>query len=342
MHGREQRVLLRHYLERGLSKAEIARELGVSRRTVYHWIEGGQLERDLDNAAVQYTPRPAVPCKVDPFRPIIDTRLAEFPKLTATRLFDEIRAAGYAGGYTQVKEYVRQVRPAPVPDPVVRFETPPGYQAQVDFAEFRLPWGKRFALLVVLGYSRLMWLQFYSRQTMAVLMDGLEEAFAFFGGVPAELLFDQMKAVIIEDERAIGGKLLENAEFMRFAAHWNFRIRACRPYRAKTKGKVERPIGYVRESFFYGRSFLNDADLNTQAQSWLERTANVRTHRTTAEAPQLRFERDERVLLKPLAPRRYRSLILANNPTPSQASYPALSVERRSLASYDRIARAAR
>ncbi len=198
----------------------------------------------------------------------------------------------------------------PAPDPVVRFETPPGHQAQVDFAEFRLPWGKRYALLVVLGYSRLLWLQFYTRQTMAVLMDGLEEAFAFFGGVPAELLFDQMKAVIIEDERAIGGKLLENAEFMRFAAHWGFRIRACRPYRAKTKGKVERPIGYVRESFFYGRSFLNDADLNAQALSWLAQHGQ-RPH-AIGPPPRrrdLRFERDERVLLKPLAPRPYRSLI---------------------------------
>ena len=163
------------------------------------------------------------------------------------RLFEEIRAAGYAGGYTQLKEYVRQVRPAPTPEPVVRFETPPGHQAQVDFAEFRFPWGKRYALLVVLGYSRLLWLQFYPRQTMATLMRGLEEAFAFFGGVPAELLFDQMKAVIIEDERRAAGALLENAEFLRFAAHWGFRIRACRPYRAKTKGKVERPIRYVRE-----------------------------------------------------------------------------------------------
>jgi transposase len=84
-------------------------------------------------------------------------------------------------------------------------------------------------LLVVLAHSRLLWLQFYGRQTMAVLMRGLEEAFAFFGGVPAELLFDQMKAVIVEDEREIGGRLLENAEFMRFAAHWDFRIRGCRP-----------------------------------------------------------------------------------------------------------------
>lgn len=342
MHGREQRVLLRHYLERGLNKAEIARELGVSRRTVYNWIEGGQLDRDLDNASVQYTPRPAVECKIDAFRPIIDTRLAEFPKLTATRLFDEIRTAGYAGGYTQVKEYVRRVRPAPVPDPVVRFETPPGHQAQVDFAEFRLPWGKRYALLVVLGYSRLMWLQFCTRQTMAVLMGGLEEAFAFFGGVPAELLFDQMKSVIIEDERAVGGKLLENAEFMRFAAHWDFRIRACRPYRAKTKGKVERPIGYVRESFFYGRHFLNDADLNAQVLSWLERTANARNHRTTGEVPRLRFERDERALLKPLALRRYRSLVLTTAAPTAKPAFPALSVERRPLAWYDRLARAAR
>ena len=139
-----------------------------------------------------------------------------------------------------------------------------------------------------------MWLQFYTRQTMAVLMGGLEDAFAFFGGVPAELLFDQMKSVIIDDERAIGGKLLENAEFVRFAAHWGFRIRACRPYRAKTKGKVERPIGYARQSFFYGRNFLNDADLNAQALSWMEHTANVRVHRTTAEVPRVRFERDKR------------------------------------------------
>lgn len=340
MYGREQRVLLRHYLERGLSKAEVARELGVSRRTVYYWIETGQLDRDLDNAPVQYMPRAPVARKIDAFRDIIETRLTEFPKLTSTRLFAEIRAAGYDGGYTQLKEYVRQVRPVPPADPVVRFETPPGQQAQVDFAAFHLPWGKRYALLVVLGYSRLMWLQFYSRQTMAVLMGGLEQAFGFFGGVPSELLFDQMKAVIIDDERARGGRLLENAEFARFAAHCGFRIRACRPYRAQTKGKVERPIGYVRQSFFYGRNFLNDADLNTQALSWMGQTANVRIHRTTGEVPRTRFDRDERVLLRPLPARRYRSLILATpQPAPAQAkNAPLLTVERRPLAWYDRVA----
>jgi transposase len=339
MYVREHRVLLRHYLEQGLSKAEIARTLGVSRRTVYYWIDSGQADRSLDEGPVRYTPRPPVLCKIDRYREIIQARLGEYPRLSATRLFDEIRAGGYAGGYTQVKEYVREVRPIPPPDPVVRFETPPGLQAQVDFAEFRLPWGKRFALLVVLGYSRLMWLRFYPRQTMAVLLCGLEEAFAAFGGVPTELLFDQLKAVIIDDQREIGGKLLENSEFLRFAAHWGFRIRACRPYRAKTKGKVERPVRYVRESFFYGREFLNDADLNERALAWLGQTANIRVHGTTREVPQVRFDRDERALLNALAPRPYRPVVTLQAPSRLRSSLPILpSVERRSLALYGRIA----
>ena len=118
---------------------------------------------------------------------------------------------------------------------------------------------------------------------MAVLMRGLEEAFTFLGGVPAELLFDHMKAVIVDDERASGGQLLENPESVRFAAHRGFRIRACRPCRARTKGKVERPIGYVLQSFFCGRTFLHDVDLNAQPLFWLNHTANVRRHRTTGD-----------------------------------------------------------
>lgn len=340
MYAREQRVLLRHYLEQGLSKTEIARTLQVSRRTVYHWISTGQLDRELDNGPACYAPRPPVARKIDRYRQIIQVRLAEYPLLSATRLYEEIQAAGYSGGYSQVKEFVRKVRPKPPADPVVRFETPPGLQAQVDFAEFRLPWGKRFALVVVLGYSRLLWLQFYPRQTMAVLMRGLEESFASFGGVPAQLLFDQLKAVIIEDQRPNGGKLLENAEFLRFAAHWGFRIRACRPYRAKTKGKVERPISYVRQNFFYAREFLNDADLNHQALSWTRHTANARLHRTTREVPQLRFERDERVTLQGLAPQPYRSVLQPQVPHKPQPLPTLTSVERRPLAAYARILRA--
>src|ERR1700677_1778055 len=125
MYSRETRVLLRHYLEQGVGKTELARRFGVSRRTVYHWIETEQLDRDLDDAAVTYAPRPPVTRKLDPYRGIIQERLRTYPRLTAERIYEEIRAAGYDGGYTQIKEYVRQIRPQPVEEAVRRFETPP-------------------------------------------------------------------------------------------------------------------------------------------------------------------------------------------------------------------------
>ena len=252
-------------------------------------------------------------------------------------MFDECRAAGYAGGYSQLKAYVARIRPRPEPEPVVRFETPPGRQAQFDFAEVRFPWGKRFALLVVLGYSRVLSVEFVARQTALTVMLGLERAFAAFGGVPHEILFDQMKSVIVEDHRPGGGRLLENPEFLRFAAHWGFRIRACRPFRAKTKGKVERPVGYLRGNFLYGRTFLGDADLADQCARWLVR-ANQRVHGTTHVVPLSRMAEEQAALL-PLAIRPYRSLVLA--PPPAARTRPArtppVEVERRSLASYAQL-----
>lgn len=338
MHRRETRVLLRHYLEQGLTKTELAKRFGISRRTVYHWIETGQLDRDSDRQEVRYRPRPPVVTRLEPYKPIIQARLEAFPLLTAQRLFEELRGAGYSGGYTQLKDYVRQVRPHAPAEPVVRFETPPGYQGQVDFGTFQLPWGRRHALLVVLGYSRLLWMRFFARQTMTTLIRGLESAFEFFGGVPQELLFDQMRSVVLSDERLGGCGLIMNAEFVRFAAHWGFRARACRPYRAKTKGKVERPIRYVRQSFFYGRTFLNDEDLNAQGEHWLQRICNVRRHRTLAEAPRARFERDERIHLGALATRPYPQITLAP-PVVSIRPPLRIDVQRRPLSAYAEVVR---
>jgi transposase len=233
------------------------------------------------------------------------------------------------------------VRPLPAPEPVIRFETPAGRQAQVDFARCRFDWGVRYALLVVLGYSRLLWCRFYPRQDMATLIDGLEEAFGYFGGVPQELLFDQMKAVITRDLRLEGGALVRNAEFLRFAHHWGFTPRACRPYRAQTKGKVERPVRYLRGNFVYGRTFLHDADLDHQRHLWLDRVANVRVHGTTRERPRDRFDREEQFLLQPVARRRYTSLIL-ERPSPTiplrRSPWAVVTVEKRSLAAYARLA----
>jgi transposase len=339
MFGRETRMLLRHYLEQGTSKSALARQLGVHRDTIHRWIRAGALDRDLDTESVQYGPRPPVATKLDAYKGIIDARLAAYPELSAVRLLAEIRAAGYAGGYSQLKALVRQVRPAPTPVPVVRFETPAGKQAQVDFARFTFPFGVRYALLVVLGYSRLLWCRFYPRQDMRTLVSGLEDAFRYFGGVPQELLFDQMKAVITRDLRLEGGALLHNLEFLRFAAHWGFTPRACRPYRAQTKGKVERPVRYVRGNFVYGRTFLHDADLDEQREHWLARVANVRVHGTTGEPPQVRFDRDERAQLQPLAVRRYTSLVLADVRTalPRRAPRAVVEVEKRALAVYAQL-----
>lgn len=342
----ERRVLLKHYLEQGEPIARLAKRLRIGRRTIHRLIATGQLDRDLDAGRVQYKPRPAVTHRLDTYKPLIEERLRQYPQLSSVRLLEEIRAAGYTGGYTQVKEFVRTVRPREVVEPVVRFETRAGLQGQVDFAEFQFPWGKRYALVVVLGYSRQMWLRFYERQDMSTLFRGLEEAFAFFGGVPEELLFDQMKAVITKDLRLLGGQLVINEEFLRFAAHWGFRPRACRPYRAKTKGKVERPIRYVRENFVYGREFLDDAHLDAERERWLTK-ANARVHATTKERPAERFERDERGVLKPLAAQPYRSLVVVARAKQQQqkttlaAVPPTHEVERRPLGIYDQLAGAA-
>lgn len=161
-----------------------------------------------------------------------------------------------------------------------------------------------------------------------------------FGFPIPDLLFDQMRAVVVRDLRLEGGPLVENAEFLRFAAHWDFRPRACRPYRAQTKGKVERPIRYIRQDFFYGRSFAGDADLNEQALLWLRTVANVRIHGTTGERPVDRLALEQAHLL-PLAARPYRSLVLEpRSPEPRSRALPVphVPVQRRSLSTYSRIA----
>ena len=342
MYGEAARGVFRHLVQTGVSTTAICRELGISRQTAYNWKASDREGSASGQETGTYGPRWGRGSLLDPYKDLIGCRLLEFPLLSAVRLFAEVREAGYCGGYDLVKRYAREVRPRAPQDPVVRFETPPGRQGQVDFGEFRLPWGKRYALVVVLGYSRLLWFQFYPRQTMEVLIRGLEAAFSFFGGVPFELLFDQMKAVIIEDRRASAGALLKNAEFERFGRHCDFVIRACRPYRAQTKGKVERPIRYIREGFFYGREFVSDEDLNAQALHWLETVANVRVHGTLKEVPLERFER-ERLVLGPLAKRPYSRVgSIPSVPAAGAQSPPRLVVERRSLAEYGRLGEARR
>ena len=263
----------------GLSVSAIARQLDLDRKTVRKYIERG-----LEPPA--YGPRLPRASLVTPFEPHLRQRIVDFPELTGSRLLREITELGYGGSYTTVKDFLRTVRPQALQVFERRFETPPGKQAQVDFAYFRTaftdePGAERIIWLfsLVLGHSRMMWARFVARQDLQTVLRCHRAAFEALGGVPAEILYDRMKTAVRGevDDRGI----VYNPKLLDLATHYGFVPKACRPYRAKTKGKVERPFRYVREDFFLGRSFRNLDDLNDQFQRWLDTVANPRRHATT-------------------------------------------------------------
>lgn len=290
MLSKEEFIVLNYYLGEGIPKAVIARKMGISRMTVYRHATG-QKTKD------SYKPRPKKPSLLDPYKEYISGRLKIYPELLAVRLNDEIKEMGYKGKYTLVKDYVRLIRPKA---PIViekRFEVACGEQAQVDFATFKTEFGVVYALLVVLSWSRYLWVRFFHHQDQLTVLSGLHQSFKEFGGVPFTMLFDRMKTAVAKTES--DGKAIFNDELLRFSTHYGFRPAACRPYRAKTKGRVERAVSYLRNNFFYGRQFRNIEDLNAQTEKWLKDTANLRIHGTTRHIPSEQLQK-EREYLKSL------------------------------------------
>jgi len=273
-------IVMIHDLQRqGLSVSAIARRVGVDRKTVRKY-----LERDL--AAPAYGPREPRPSKVEPFSDYLRQRVAAFPELSAKRLLREIRDLGYSGGYSILTDFLRDVRPPRRAVFERRFETPPGRQAQVDFAQFRVvfaddPDVTRIVWLfsMVLGHSRWLWGRFCASQDLQTVLRCHIEAFAAMGGAPSEVLYDRMKTAVI-DENA-DGVTTYNVSLVALLNHYGALPRACRPYRAKTKGKVERPYRYIRQDFFLARTFRDLDDLNAQFEQWRTGTANQRLHATT-------------------------------------------------------------
>jgi transposase len=229
-----------------------------------------------------------------------------YPELSSVRILKEIEERGYPGKITRVRDFVRLIRPRPPLELERRFEVSPGEQAQVDFATFKTDFGVVYALLVVLSWSRYLWVRFFLHQDQLTVLAGLHQAFVSFCGVPATALFDRMKTAVARTES--DGKAVFNEEMLRFAAYYGFRPLACRPYRAKTKGRVERAVSYLRHNFFYGRRFRDLEDLNGQLEKWLKDTANTRLHGTTGEAPSQRLQ-EERAHLKLLPADNYIPLI---------------------------------
>ncbi|MBK1657766.1 IS21 family transposase [Paracraurococcus ruber] len=291
-------VMILDLARQGLSISAIARRTGHDRKTVRTYIARG-----LEPPA--YTPRPPAPSPLAPFEAFLRERVGRFPELTGRRLWREVRELGFTGGYSTVTDFLRTVRPPAEPAAFERrFETPPGRQAQVDFAFFKVrfedePGAERIVWLfsLVLGHSRMMWARFVAQQDLATVLRCHVAAFEALGGVPGEILYDRMKTAVLGevDDRGI----VYNDKLLALAAHYGTVPKACRPYRAKTKGKVERPFRYVREDFFLARSFRNIEDLNAQFAQWLDQVANRRLHGTTGRIVIEHFA-EERASLKPL------------------------------------------
>jgi len=274
------KIVMIHDLKRqGLSLSAIARQAGLDRKTVRKYLDTGLEEP-------RYAPRDPRPRLIDPYARYLQDRVAQYPDLSGKRLLREIRDLGYEGGYTAVKEVLREARPPKRPTFERRFETPPGQQAQVDFAEFVVEFTdepgvirKVWLFSMVLGHSRWLWGRFCASQNLQTVMRCHIAAFDATGGATVEILYDRMKTAVIGE--SADGVITYNASLVALLAHYGSAPRACQPYRAKTKGKVERPFRYIRQDFFLGRTFRNLEDLNVQFNHWRATIANPRVHATT-------------------------------------------------------------
>lgn len=208
-------------------------------------------------------------------------------------LLREIVARGYTGKGSQLRAFMRGLRPSLPDDPVVRFETAPGEQMQVDWVEFRKGKTPLYAFCATLGFSRMSYVEFVGDMKVATLIRCHEQAFAQLGGVCRRVLYDNMKTVVLERDASGQGEHRFHAAFLDYARHCGFVIKLCRPYRARTKGKVERFNGYLRRSFYIplvaqlaqaGVS-LDVVTANSEVRRWLAEVANVRIHGTTQVRP---------------------------------------------------------
>jgi len=307
-------VEIRVLARQGKAVREIARELGLSRNTVRKYLRS--------QAEDERVPRVRRQQKLDPFKDYLRERVrAAHPAwLPATALILELREMGYGGGITQLRIFLMSLRAVAAPDPVVRFETEPGQQMQVDWIVFRRGKMPLSAFVATLGYSRASYVEFVTDEKLPTLIACHERAFDFFGGVPREVLYDNVKTVVIGRDVYGPGLHRYQPAFLDFSGHYGFVPRLCKPYRAKTKGKVERFNGYLRRSFYnplasrlsQDRLHLDAATANGEVMRWLRNIANVRIHGTTGQPPLTLLSR-EQAKLQPL-------------PEPWRASLPSPAV----------------
>lgn len=283
----------------GYSIKAIARELEVSRNTVRRYL------RD-EVSLLRYGPRPSRACKLDPYKDYLRQRVAIASPhwLPATVLLREITEQGYSGGISQLKAFLAPLKTRRN-EPVVRFETPPGKQMQADFTTIRRGRVPLKAFVATLGYSRASFVLFSEREDSAAWLRGLREAFVYFGGVPEDVLFDNAGTIVTERDAYGLGQHRWHPALAALAQEYGFRPRLCRPYRAKTKGKVERFNGYLKGSFITPLAatlkmagLTLDVDTaNAHIGRWLTEVAHQRIHGTTGQKPALLLAQEQHDLM---------------------------------------------
>lgn len=324
---------IRVLAKQGNSIREIARQTGQSRNTVRRYLrEGG---------SPHYPARAARATKLDAFKPYVLERIAAARPhwIPATVLLRELQERGYPGGISRLKEFLA-LHKRIEPEPVVRFETAPGKQMQADFTVIRRGRAPLLALVATLGYSRASFVRFTQAEDATTLCTSLQEAFTYFGGVPQQVLFDNAKSVVVERDAFGEGLHRWNNRLLALADTYGFMPKLCRPYRAKTKGKVERFNRYLKESFLLPLTVtLRQAGLqldveaaNTYIGRWLREVANVRQHATTGERPIMRLAQEQGQLL-PLPVAAQSTAVAAS---PQHRPIPTESLQHP-LASYDAL-----
>lgn len=276
----------------GFSFRAIAHKLGIHRDTVKKYLQENRpaAERHRKNHKESV---------LAPFQQTIEDYLRQ-DNYRSTWLYNQILKMGYSGGYDTVKNFARGIKSRLQRQAYIRFETIPGFQAQVDWADFQVNQSSGVVLtfylfIMVLGFSRAIYAELVNSCTMQAFMDAHMRAFQYLGGVPMEILYDNMKHVVIDRRQ---GKANFNIEFSHFAQHYAFKPIASPPYSPWIKGKVERPVDYIRESFWRGYLFQNLEAANSDLLDWLTQTANCRIHGTYQQAINFRWEK-ERPSLNP-------------------------------------------
>jgi transposase len=280
--------------QKGMSIAEIARKYHLDPRTAKKYA--------LSETRPAYKLSQPRPSKLDPYKQQINVWLEEAP-YSAARILEKLQDQGFGGKYSIVKEFVRGQKKDLEEKATVRFETMPGLQGQVDWAFFEdhivLEAGKPkklYCFLMVLGYSRMRYIEFVTDMSTNTLIRCHQNAFRYFNGYPEEILYDNMKQVVVKRLLRQEDSTL-NRQFEDFAGFYGFKPILCRPYRGQTKGKVERTVAFVRDNFMVGIRYSSLDDLNGQAFAWCNKV-NGKIHSTTGEIP---FERLGKERLSPLS-----------------------------------------